>query len=669
MRRRFWSLNGPGRLLLAVAIVVLAAAVGALAYWTAPGSGAAAGGVRTLAAPTITSSAPGQETAALSWMSVAPPAGVAGVSYYVSRDGGAPGGSCATSSSPSSATSCTDSGASPGNHTYTVTAVWRSWTAKSSSVSVAVISNPVVSSTSPTSRGQGASNQSVTIKGSHFVKGASPSFSGSRIAVNSSAFVSSTEITANVTVASNAPVGGRTVTVTNPDAGVATSGEIFTVNAAPTVDSTSPSSRGQGASSQTVTIKGKSFVSGATSSFGAGITVELDHVQIVDRTDGSDHRRIRRERPERAMSRSPTPTRASATGSEVFTVNAGPTVESTTPELARSGRRQTERSRSKARTSSAARHRNFGAGVTVESTSFVSATELTAKISVESAAAPGGAPSRSPTQTPASARWPAPSRSTPSPTVTSTSPSSRGQGAANQTIKITGSGFVNGATLAASFSGTGVIVNSTSFVSSTEITANVTVESGASVGKRTITVINGDAGVATSGEIFTVNAKPTVSSTSPSSRGQGAANQTIKITGSGFVNGATLASAFSGIGIIVNSTSFVSSTEITANVTVESGAAATKRTVTVSNGDAGVATSGEIFTVNAAPTVESTSPSSRGQGASSQTVTIKGKNFVSGATSSFGAGITVNSTTFKSSTELTAMITVESGAAPRARAM
>ena len=328
-------------------------------------------------------------------------------------------------------------------------------------------------------------------------------------------------MTANVTVASNATTGARDVTVTNPDAGVGTGEEVFTVNAGPTVESTSPSSRGQGASKQTITIKGANFVSGASSSFGAGITVE--------------------------------------------------------------------------------------------STSFVSATELKATITVESGAATGA---RTVTVTnPDAGVGSLASAFTVNakPSVTAISPSSRGQGAASQTVKITGTGFVSGASLAASFSGTGITVNSTSFVSSTEVTANITVESGATAGKRTITLTNGDAGVGTSGEIFTVTAGPTVESTSPSSRGQGASKQVIAIKGKNFVSGAT--SSF-GAGITVESTSFTSSTELKATISVEAGATTGARTVTVTNPDAGVDTLEAGFTVNAGPTVESTSPSSRGQGAS-----------------------------------------------------
>jgi hypothetical protein len=120
-------------------LVVLGLAAGAFAFWSGQGSGTASGSVGTLAAPAISTATPGAGTVELSWTAVTPP-GSGPVSYYVSRDGGTAGGSCPTSSSPSGQTSCTDSEVSAGAHEYTVTAVWRSWTARSAATSVEVAS-------------------------------------------------------------------------------------------------------------------------------------------------------------------------------------------------------------------------------------------------------------------------------------------------------------------------------------------------------------------------------------------------------------------------------------------------------------------------------------------------------------------------------------------------
>jgi hypothetical protein len=127
------------RAIVLTVLAVLGLTAGAFAFWSGQGSGTASGSVGTLAAPSMSTATPGAGTVELSWTAVTPP-GSGAVSYYVSRDGGAPAGSCPSSSSPSGQTSCTDNELSAGSHEYTVTAVWRSWTARSAGKSVEVAS-------------------------------------------------------------------------------------------------------------------------------------------------------------------------------------------------------------------------------------------------------------------------------------------------------------------------------------------------------------------------------------------------------------------------------------------------------------------------------------------------------------------------------------------------
>jgi S-adenosylmethionine hydrolase len=136
-----------------VALSLLSA--GAFAYWSNAGEASASASLATLTAPTISSATAGAGTVALTWSAVtAPSSGT--VDYYVTRDGGAPSSGCPSSSTPSTATSCTDTGVSIGAHEYTVTAVWRSWTATSTAKSVSVAFGPAThfqiqaASTTPT---------------------------------------------------------------------------------------------------------------------------------------------------------------------------------------------------------------------------------------------------------------------------------------------------------------------------------------------------------------------------------------------------------------------------------------------------------------------------------------------------------------------------------------
>ena len=145
-------------------------------------------------------------------------------------------------------------------------------------------------------------------------------------------------------------------------------------------------------------------------------------------------------------------------------------------------------------------------------------------------------------------------------------------------------------------------------------------------GAKSVTVTLSDAlgdDVATQTFTLTINAIPTVTSTSPTPRGQGAVGQNITITGTGFINGAV--ASFSGTGITVNSTTFNSATTLTANINIASNATTGARDVTVTNPDTGTATKTSAFTVNAAPSITTASlPNGVNGTAYSKTVTGSG---------------------------------------------
>lgn len=127
------------RIPLLVACLAAVLATSALAYFLAVGAGSGSASVSTLGAPTITEATPGAGTVSLTWSSVPPPLGAGTVTYHVSRDGGAAGGTCPTAAAPTTATSCVDAGVAPGVHSYTVTARWRTWTATSPASTVTVV--------------------------------------------------------------------------------------------------------------------------------------------------------------------------------------------------------------------------------------------------------------------------------------------------------------------------------------------------------------------------------------------------------------------------------------------------------------------------------------------------------------------------------------------------
>jgi hypothetical protein len=187
---------------------------------------------------------------------------------------------------------------------------------------------------------------------------------------------------------------------------------------------------------------------------------------------------------------------------------------------------------------------------------------------------------------------------------------------------------------------------------------NVTVSNSATVGNAyTFNLTNGDGGTASKSTALTVNARPGVTSTSPSSRPQGASGQTVTITGSGFATGAV--ASFSGTGITVNSTTFVSATSVTANVTITTGATVGARNVTVTNLDGGISTGTGVFTVNAVPTITSPtlgSPVNPGRNGTT-TFTMTGTNFVSGLTVTGNGAASVQSFTWLTATTVSVRVT------------
>src|SRR5690348_13031005 len=110
---------------------------------------------------------------------------------------------------------------------------------------------------------------------------------------------------------------------------------------------------------------------------------------------------------------------------------------------------------------------------------------------------------------------------TPPPTVTSVNPTSGGQGQ-NLTVTLAGSNFRGAATC--SF-GAGITVNSCTLNSGTQLTANITISSTATLGSRNVTVTNPDTQSSTLSNGFTVAMAgpppPTLSSVNPNSGAQG----------------------------------------------------------------------------------------------------------------------------------------------------
>jgi hypothetical protein len=216
---------------------------------------------------------------------------------------------------------------------------------------------------------------------------------------------------------------------------------------------------------------------------------------------------------------------------------------------------------------------SFGTGITVNSFTVDSATQITANITIAPTAATGTrdvsvtTPGGTATLTGGFTVTAAP------PTITSITPNQDDQGQAFS-VTITGTYFTGSSSV--NF-GTGITVNNFTVDSPTQITANISIDPTATTGARDVSVTT-PGGTATLTGGFTVTAAPpTISSVSPD---QGNQDQTLDVTITGtYLTGATVVGF--GAEITVNSFTLDSSTQITANITIAPAAATGARDVSV----------------------------------------------------------------------------------------
>jgi len=287
--------------------------------------------------------------------------------------------------------------------------------------------------------------------------------------------------------------------------------------------------------------------------------------------------------------------------------------------------------------------------------------------------------------------------------VSSVSPS---QGTRGATVPVTidGSGFVSGATVTA---GTGITVSNVAFVSSTRLTATFTIDGAASTGPRDVTVTNPNGSGGSLANGFSVNLPVTLTltyngklrdrvgggDTALGGDGQADATMTLMLSGAGgrtvtallLQNGiggtwdtsAPNAAWVLGVAASLDATLLNSAGTMAVNTFVPDGGSLAlfasdynggqgfaigrtlTLTVTFSDGTSAQATT---TVTTAGVTVTAVTPNQGNKG-STVAVTIDGSGFVSGATVSAGAGITVNNVTFVSATRLTASFVIDSAAA------
>src|SRR5882757_10052653 len=240
------------------------------------------------------------------------------------------------------------------------------------------------------------------------------------------------------------------------------------------------------------------------------------------------------------------------------------------------------------------------------------------------------------------------------PNISSISPNSCLAGSPQFTLTVNGSGFDN--TSKVQWNGAAL---STSFISSTQLTAIVPAANVAVAGTANVTVKN-SSGPVSNTVIFTINNPvPTITSINPSSSLAGSPQFILTVNGTNFV--ATSSVRWNGTAL---TTTFVSSTQLTATVTAALVANAGTASVTVVNPAPGGGTSNaQTFTINnPVPTITSLNPTCAAAGGAQFSLTVNGTNFVS--TSAVNWNGTVLAITSRSSTQLTATVTAALIATP-----
>ena len=507
--------------------------------------------------------------------------------------------------------------------------------ASSNKASLTINPGAAISSVNPGTGRQAQQNLVVTITGqlTNFVQGATQASFGAGISVGGAAaggpgfvaVMNSTTAMATLNIVADAPLGGRTVTVQTGTQQVSLNSGFTVLIGLPVITSVTPNSGQQGQALPSVAVVGQftSFVNGTTvANFGSGITV--NSTTVTDATHATASITILGSAT--LGGRTVTMT----TGTEVaslnngFTVGGVPVITSVTPSTGQQGQTLPTIAVVGQFTNfvNGTTVANFGAGITVNSTTVADATHATVSITILGTATLGG---RTVTMTTGTEVATLNNGFTVGgvPVITSVTPSTGQQGQTLPTIAVVGqfTNFVNGTTVA-NF-GAGITVNSTTVTDATHATVSITILGTATPGGRTVTMTTGTE-VASLNNGFTVVGVPVITTVTPNTGQQGQTLSTVAVVSqfTNFVNGTTVANF--GAGITVNSTTVTDATHATVNITILGTAALGGRTVTMTTGTE-VASLNNGFTVStvAQPGISDFNPKS---GPVGTLVTISGTN-------------------------------------------
>jgi hypothetical protein len=475
------------------------------------------------------------------------------------------------------------------------------------------INNPVptVTALSPSPVIVGGAAFPLTVIGTNFVNGAVVNFNG---LARTTTFVSSTQLTAQITAPDLAATGSFPITVTNPTPGGGTSAPLALAvnNPVPVISGLSPTSVSQGASGVTLTINGTGFINGSVVRFNGvdkptgfvsatQLTAQLAAADLL--TLGSFPITVFNPTPGGGLSNAnnfnvdnPVPTLASinptskTAGDPAFTITVNGTGFINGSVVRFNGTNRT--------------------------TTFVSATQLTAQITAADVQSSGTAAITVFNPTPGGGTS-SPINLTinnPVPTLGTLSPTSKVVGDPAFVLTVNGTNFVNGSIVR--FNGSD---RTTTFVSSTQLTAQITAADLQTGGTFPITVFNptpgGGASNAVNFDVVTILPVPVISSINPTNKVAGDVAFTLTINGTGFTSSSSVQCNGQN-----RATSFVSPTQLTAQIPETDIAVPGTLNVTVVNPAPGGGTS------NIMPLTVATNPRTvqvvNGSGGGGATITV-----------------------------------------------
>ncbi|HVU45322.1 MAG TPA: Ig-like domain-containing protein [Terracidiphilus sp.] len=532
----------------------------------------------------------------------------------------------------------------------------------------------VVNGVSPNTGGQGVNLPAVNVTGinTHWQQGITTlAFPG--VLVNSFTVNSATSITANITVNTNANPGQVSVTVTTLGE-VATGTNVFTITQTqPQLVFVNPPSLPQG-QTQDVTLTGvlTNFSSSSTVDAGAGVIV--NSVTFNSVTSLTANLSVQ---PTAALgNRAVTVT----TGAEIvsspslFKVTAGPAaIAGLSPNSGGQGQSVTVLvTGSQTHFSAGTTTASLGGGIAVTGISVIDALHANVTVQIPNSTALGAYNVSLTTGGEVATILGGFAVINGTPQISVVNPPTGNQGATNQNVTLTGlfTHWVNG-TSVADF-GSGITVNSTTVNNPTSAVANISINTGATLGSRNVTVTTGAEVASITGGFTVLAGVPALTTTSPT---MGQAGTTVNLVVNGvfttFQQGFTTVTL--GDGIVTNFVTVNSTTQLTANITIPSNA-------TVGNTYVSVTYNSQTLTLNNAfavtpgtPVITQINPNIGAPG-NSVTVTIIGQytNWVNGTTvANFGPDISVGGAaagtagpvTVNSPTNLTAQLIISSGAA------